>query len=128
LLHPKGGALSKTTSFVSWIFPTTNPCRAFGQICFCPPLVFTGKTPSNLWFLFIKIIAAQRSHRFHKMRFSWCSPACGLIPIPSKAEQSLRDLHFNPIFSRSKNGWGFKNNQKIKQTNNQTTKQPSKNR
>ena len=119
MLHSKGGALSKTTSFVSWIFSTTNPCRAFGQICFCPPLVFTGKTPSNLWFLFIKIIAAQRSHRFHQMHFSWCSPACGLLPIPSKAEQSLRDPHFNPIFSSSKNGWGFKNNQTNKQPNNQ---------
>jgi hypothetical protein len=44
-----------------------------------------------------------------------------LLPTPSKAEQSLRDLHFNPIFSKLKNGWGFKNNQTIKQT----TKQPN---
>jgi hypothetical protein len=98
-LHFKGGALSKTTNFVSWI-SSTNPCRAFAQLCFCPPLLFTSKTPSNLWFLFLKHIAARRPNKFHKMCFSWDSLACGLLPIPSKAEQSLRDLHFNPIFSR----------------------------
>ena len=98
-LHFKGGALSKTTNFVSWI-SSTNPCRAFAQLCFCPPLLFTSKTPSNLWFLCLKHIAARRPNKFHKMCFSWGSLACGLLPIPSKAEQSLRDLHFNPIFSR----------------------------
>ena len=105
---------------MSWI-SSTNPCRAFAQLCFCPPLLFTSKTPSNLWFLFLKHIAARRPNKFHKMCFSWGSLACGLLPIPSKAEQSLRDLHFNPIFSRLKNGWGFKNNQTIKKTNNQIT-------
>jgi len=45
LLHSKGGALSKTTNFVSWITFQTNPCRAFGQICFCPPLLFTSDNP-----------------------------------------------------------------------------------
>jgi hypothetical protein len=30
LLHSKGGALSKTATFVTWIASTTNPCRAFG--------------------------------------------------------------------------------------------------
>jgi hypothetical protein len=65
------------------------------------------------------IIAAQRSNRFHKMRFSWGSPACSLLPIPSKAEQSLRDLYPNPIFQDQKNGRGFKNHQ----TNKQTTQQ-----
>jgi len=34
LLHSKGGALSKTTTFVSWIAFTTNHRRAFGEIFF----------------------------------------------------------------------------------------------
>ena len=68
-------------------------------------------------FFVYKIIAAQRSNRFHKMRFSWGSPACSLLPIPSKAEQSLRDLYLNPIFSRSKKWTGVKKPSN-KQTNN----------
>ena len=103
---------------MSWI-SSTDPCRAFAQLCFCPPLLFTSKTPPNLWFLFLKHSAARRPNKFHKMCFSWGSLACGLLPIPSKAEQSLRDLHFNPIFKIIK--WvGFK-----KQSNNQKNKQPN---
>ena len=49
LLHSKGGALSKTTTCVSWIAFTTNHRTAFDQF-FCPSLLFTSKTPSNLGF------------------------------------------------------------------------------
>jgi hypothetical protein len=39
----------------------------------------TESLPIQPMFFVYKVFAAQRSNRFHKMRFSWGSPVCGLL-------------------------------------------------
>jgi hypothetical protein len=72
--------------------------------------------------VFYKIIAALRSNRFHKMRFCCGSPACGLLPIPSKLNSHSRTSISIP-FLKIKKWVGFKNNQSNKKTSKQANKQ-----
>ena len=107
LLHSKGGALSKTTTCVSWIAFTTNHRTAFDQF-FLPVTTFYKQDPIQPWFLVDKIVAAPHSNWFRKM--PWGSPAWNVVPIPPKAELSLKDLHLNSDFSSSKKAGGARTN------------------
>ena len=129
LLHSKGGASSKNTICVSWIACATNPHTAFMIIyVFVHHISLQVKTTTNLVFLFISfLLLSIQTVWFHKMYFTWGSPACTLLPILSKSKESIKDLnediHLNSSMLSSKIGSGLKTEQTNKQMNEQTSKQ-----
>ena len=101
------------------------------HLCVCPPYLFTSKTTANLVFLFISfLLLSIQTVWFHKMYFTWGSPACTLLPILSKSKESIKDLnediHLNSSMLSSKIGSGLKTEQTNKQTNERTNKQANK--
>ena len=106
LLHSKGGALSKTTTCVLDCFYNQSSHSIWS--IFLPVTTFYKQDPIQPWFLVYKIVAAPHSNWFRKM--PWGSPAWNVVPIPPKAELSLKDLHLNSDFSSSKKAGGARTN------------------